>query len=337
MPTSVFLDTSILAGQQYNFGSAALASFVPVAQRAKLPLLLPDPTEREVRRQIDERSREALSALEKARRAAPFLAKWSHFPAKVSETTANWEVRQVALREWNGFLAQFDVRRLSYDGVDIAEVMGWYDKIAPPFGEGKKRKEFPDAFAIAILAHYAVAVGSVVAVVSEDQDFKLACARYPSLLYFKSLPSLTETLLADSAKIEALRAATLSDLALLEASIAEATSDLSVAHTDSEYEIEETSVTGTSITDVRIVALGSGECTLAFEAEVETENRLVWSEWDPDHDEPVTEKQWVIETSPVSGSAKVSLNAATSKITSVLSLALDQTFIEVDENPRRRW
>lgn len=337
LPTSVFLDTSILAGQQYNFASAALASFVPVAQKAGLPLLLPDPTEREIRRQIDERSKEALSALEEARRRAPFLAKWSHFPARLSETKANWEVRQVAMREWRAFLAQFEVKKLSYDGVDVSEVMGWYDQVVPPFREGKKRKEFPDAFAIAMLARYASKTGSVVAVVSDDQDFKLACDRYPSLLYFKSLPSLTETLLADPAKVVALRAAILADVTLLDDEIARAAGDLTVVHTDAEYDIEDTGVTSVSITDIRIIALGSGECTLAFEADVETENRLAWSEWDEDHDESVTEKQWVIETSSMTGSAKITLDAAATKIGSVLSLSLDQEFIEVDENPRRRW
>lgn len=148
---------------------------------------------------------------------------------------------------------------------------------------------------------------------------------------------MTETLLAEPAKIEELRAAVLGDIALLEEAIAKSAADLTVVHTDTEYDVEDTNVTSVSITELRIVAFGSGECTLAFEAEVETENRLVWSEWDADHDETVTEKQWVIETSAMTGSAKVAIASATSKICAVSSLALDQDFVEVDENPRHRW
>lgn len=337
LPTYVFLDTSILAGQQYNFDSAALASFIPVAQKAKLTLLLPDPTEREMRRQIDDRSNEALVALEEARRKAPFLAKWSHFPTKVSESIANWEVRRIARREFAAFIAQFDVRRLTYEGLDLTEVMEWYDKVIPPFREGKKRKEFPDAFAIAMLSRFASDSASVVAVVSDDQDFKLACARYPSLLYFRSLPSLTETLLAQPTKIDELRAAFLSEINLLESEISKSAVELSVVHVDSNYEVQDTNVLGARVSDLRIVAFGSGECTLTFESEVETENCLHWSEWDADHDEAISEKQWVIESSPITGLAKVQINSETSKINSVTSLALDQDFVELQENPRRRW
>jgi hypothetical protein len=80
LPSAVLLDTSVLAGQQYNFGSVAMSSFVPAAAAKKIVLLLPAPTEQEILNQIDERSKEALQALETAKRKAPFLEKWEHFP-----------------------------------------------------------------------------------------------------------------------------------------------------------------------------------------------------------------------------------------------------------------
>lgn len=338
LPTSVFLDTSVLAGQQYNFASAALASFVPVAAKHSLTFLLPDPTEREIRRQIEERSQDALNALEEARRRAPFLAKWEHFPQKTSTALAsNWRVRHVAFQEWNAFLDQFNVQKLTYADVDVAEVMRWYDKVIPPFREGKKRKEFPDAFAVAILAAYAAKTTSTVAVVSEDSDFKLACDRYPSLLYFKSLPTLTELLLAPAEEIDTLRATALADVDSLHESISEAVADLQVVHEDEEYEIDDTSIAGVSIKDIRVVAIGHSECTLTFEAEVELENRLAWREWDEYHEEYSTETKWVLETIFVSGAAKVSLDPEKHTIADVLLVSLDQDFLEVSETPRTRW
>src|SRR5262249_46517168 len=154
------IDTSILAGQQYNFASVALTSFIPVAASKKLILLLPDPTKREVVRQIRERSVEALRALENARRRAPFSAKWKSFPKLPEARHGDWEVKNVALAEWKAFTSRFTVKELGYDGVSIDTVMNWYDSIAPPFGDGKKRKEFPDAFAIAMLAAYATSTNT---------------------------------------------------------------------------------------------------------------------------------------------------------------------------------
>lgn len=175
VPTAVFLDTSVFDGQSYNFSSTALSTFVPACKHRNLKLLLPDPTEREIRRHMEELCAEALTFVEKARRTAPFLMKWKAFPLLEARRS---EASVVTAREWRAFLSDFDVVRLKYDGVTIAQVMDWYDAGEPPFGTGTKRKEFPDAFAIAILSAYAEQHSCYVAVVSQDRDFKKACDRF---------------------------------------------------------------------------------------------------------------------------------------------------------------
>ena len=68
IPTAVFLDTSVLDSQQYNFQSTAFSTFVPACAARSIRLLLPDPTEREIKRHIKERTSEAMSGLEALRR-----------------------------------------------------------------------------------------------------------------------------------------------------------------------------------------------------------------------------------------------------------------------------
>src|SRR5262245_21574524 len=111
VPTAVFLDTSILDGQQYNFASTALATFVPACTKRGLKLLMPEPTAREIERHIRERSSEALEALAEARRKAPFLAKWPGLPQPTakSEAVERLQVYGIARREWQAFLKQFSV------------------------------------------------------------------------------------------------------------------------------------------------------------------------------------------------------------------------------------
>jgi hypothetical protein len=180
LPTAVFLDTSILDAQQYNFASTAVSTFVATCQKRNVTLLvLPDPTEREIRRHIAERSDEALQALKKARTQAPFLAKWKGFPAEPSPDSTKWEGEFVAEMEWKAFLTKFTVTRLGYDGLDMRQVMRWYDQQEAPFSSAK-RKEFPDAISIALLDVYAQKQSSYVAVISADRDFERACARYTS-------------------------------------------------------------------------------------------------------------------------------------------------------------
>jgi hypothetical protein len=68
--------------------------------------------------------------------------------------------------------------------------------------EFTKRKELPDAFAVAILAEDAKKNDCPVAVVSADKDRKLACDGFSNLFYFESLLALTERLLTDDDRVE---------------------------------------------------------------------------------------------------------------------------------------
>jgi hypothetical protein len=326
-PTAVFLDTSIFAGQQYNFESTALSTFIPAAKKRSVKFLLPDPTEREILRQIKERSEEALKALEDARRQAPFLAKWKHYPAKASPMV-DWEVAKIANSEWNAFLANFDLVKLGYEGVKVDKVMAWYSSATPPFREGKKRKEFPDAFAVAILAEYAKKNDCPVAVVSADKDFKLACDRFSNLFYFESLPALTELLLTDDDRIEQLRKSILADASAIEASVLES-DNFHFYHDDGELEVRDSSLLVATISNLRIVALGSGEATITFDADIEGEYKL--------EDSATGDDEWVSETFSIGCTAKVGIDLKSNKVTEIISIDHDQS-ITLREQPRsRQW
>jgi len=344
LPTAVFLDTSVFAGQQYDFESTALASFVPVAKKQGLKFLLPDPTRREIVRQIHDRSREALDALAKARRQAPFLKKWKHFPpvTKPSSTLSDldaveWEVGRIALAEWRAFLEQLDVAKLAYDGVNLQEIMLWYMSGTAPFGEGSKRKEFPDAFVVAMLDAYARKNECVIAVVSADKDFRLACERYPSFLYFDTLPRLTERLLADPETIERLRLAILEDMSELEASLRARAEKQEFFHLQDDYTVKETAIGNVSVREVRIVAIGANECTATFEAEIELEHLLKWIQWDEEHD-TWEQEEWVYEPASISGTVKFALDPESSKVKAITSIETDMTLIEISGYPEpQQW
>lgn len=333
-PTVVFLDTSILAGQQYNFSSTAFATFVPAAQKAALRLLLPDPTEREIRRQIRERSKEALDALELARKRAPFLAKWNSFP-QGSPSLDNWSVTRVATGEWHNFLSQFNVERLGYDMLNIKEVMDWYDLIHAPFREGKKRKDFPDAFAISMIDAYAEKHATFVAVVSEDGDFKLACERFPNLLYFKTLPRLTEHLLAGQENVETIHAAIEQDFAKLQNAVNREVDALTFVHYDRHFDVGASKVDHVWIDDLSVVAIGESECTVTFEVRCDVEHELTWEEYNGPDEPPDFLAGWVSETTNLNGTAKLAFEQNKKVLSEVTYLSIDADRVEITVNPRR--
>jgi hypothetical protein len=295
VPNVVFMDTSIFDGQNYNYESSVFVSFARVVKGKELTLLLPHPIELEVRRHIKERAQEAANALEKAKRRAPFLTKWKHWPVKKDGFFAlSWKLDVIAQQEWQRFLQLFNVVRLSYEYVRLKEVMQWYDSGRAPFGKGKKRKEFPDAFAVAAVSEYAVQNDVAVAVISQDSDMGSACEHFPSLLHFSSLPAYAFRELGFYLEVPG------------------------------EYELEEVDVIALDLSDLRIVALGKAECTVAFDAYVSFKAQFF-------SDGPETYGGCTAEDSTsVSGVAKVRFTKAWDEIDEVFLVKLDKEEIGVN-------
>jgi len=195
-PKIIFIDTCIFDAICYNFSAPTVKAFCEAVNGKKLQLLLPDPTEREIRRHIDEQVESALAAMKKAQKDAPFLRKLNSWPLNKKEDIfdLSHSIRKSANQDLREFYSLFRVKKLGYGAVNMSEIMDWHDRKTPPFGEGKKRKEFPDALAIAQVRDYSNDANKVVAVISQDGDMENACASYHRLLCFKSLSSFTEVL-----------------------------------------------------------------------------------------------------------------------------------------------
>jgi hypothetical protein len=348
IPTAIFLDTNILDGQNYNFGSVIFTSFVTLAKAKNLRLVLPDPTKREVQRHIRKRSLDAIRALQQAKRVAPFLAKWTHFPKLKDTTGGEWEVHRIATREWIEFLGQFTVVNLDYKAINLNHVMDWYDTAQAPFGEGKKRKEFPDALAIAILAAYALQEDTYLAVVSSDPDFKAACDRFTYLMYFPSLPALVELLLSDDNKIDQLRKVVDAFEDQLLDAVRDEVDQLSVYHSNRRYRdsLELENIDGVHLSNIRIVGIGGRECTVAFDVEVEYTVALSWLE-EPERQsryhydeeeyhskpEPRPRNKNVSDYMTFPGTAKLHFTEDLSRVENVVFVDLDAAELEMTEEP----
>jgi hypothetical protein len=219
--------------------------------------------------------------------------------------------------------------------------MNWYDAAQPPFDKGKKRKEFPDAFAIAILRSYAEQHECYVAVVSHDPDLKRACDRFPSLMYFQSLPVLTELLLsAEDSRIATFRAVldTPSSIDKLAEAAYGAADDVSFYNGNDYSEIENSEIRDLTVTDVRIVALGEHECTIAFDAVIKVRHDVRWLVPGPDGEMKRT-GETVTREYDVSGTAKVSMDAKTNALLDVPYVALNEEEMEATNIPPSwdRW
>jgi hypothetical protein len=266
VPNNLFIDTSIFDEQNYNFESAAFRPFVTAIAGKGLTFILPDPTSREVKKHIAERADAVVKALEDARRRAPFLAKSQKWPAP--GFALSWELRQLAMEDWKEFLKHFNVQNLSFEGVNLSEIMNWYDNQHAPFGP-KKRKEFPDALALGSLLAFARMQHLTVAVISSDPDFKSACDRFAEVLYFRSLPAFTEALIASDRRVEKVRAIFNEDSSLLENAVQEEFPALHFYPAgDPDGRVEGVRVSEVEFLGIHVVGVGENECMIAFDTSV---------------------------------------------------------------------
>lgn len=329
VPNVIFIDTNIFDEQNYNFDSSAFSPFIAAVKGQNFVLLLPDPIMREVNRHIKTRSLNALKALEDAKRKAPFLSKWKSWPLRLEKhrDILFWELQKIVKKEWGDFLQLFDIKKLSYDEINLNEIMNWYDERRAPFGKGKKRKEFPDALAIASVSAYAKQNGTPVAVISKDGGIKNACDTYTQLLYFKSLPAFTEAILSADELLKKAKA-------LLGAGEKDICNAIDDSFCDLGFylegfmdgEIDGVGVNSIVLEESRIVGLGELGCTVAFEAYIEFSASFEC--YDPDGmcspGEYSTE-----DSSFISGTAKVTFNKTWDEVKDIHILDFDKSDIAV--------
>lgn len=198
-PVNIFIDTGILDRECYDFASSHIKALLEAVEDQNKKLLLPQPTALEIENHIHEKTRQAVVSLMKARQEHAMLRGNTGIPqSRLERDHMIDELRVQVLRQWASFKTNFDCVALDYSGVSVAEVMDWYTQVQPPFGPGKKQKEFPDAFSLAALLAYAVQNNQSVAVVSTDNDFKRFCDTNTQLRFYPDLDTLTSELVADA-------------------------------------------------------------------------------------------------------------------------------------------
>ncbi len=342
VPNRIFIDTSILDEQNYNFDSSALAPFIEAVRPRQVILLLPDPTEREIRRHIRHKSQDVLKALQEAKRRAPFLRKWKEWPIKKGDLTLLQEIQALANKDLEEFFASMSVERLGYDGIDLKQVMDWYDRRAAPFGEGKKQKEFPDALALAAVVAYARKQQTSVAVISRDSDFHRACEDYAELLFYPDLPTITEAFIAGDERVQKVKELVAANSKMLEQRIAEDFEWLDFSpEEEPNGDVDGVQVAGVQFYELRVVSLGSTECSVAFFAKVNYSAHVQYD--DPrtaivDSSEgvysPLHRKHGIVcDWTEITGMAKIRVSPSWDTILEVTFLKIDDSSVVVTEEP----
>lgn len=198
-PLNVTIDTNVFEANKFDFGTdSAMSLLVKNVQNGKIKLVLSNIVINEVEKHICRRVDEVCGKSRKLRKEyldilpQQYLAEigmgiYVQIPDKKT-------IHQNAKDVFAKFLEDCKVERLDTGSINLEEILEDYFAVRPPFENSeKKRKEFPDAF-IAEEIRKRFGSDETVAIVSQDNGFKKACANSKNHLFFSSLGELFNTL-----------------------------------------------------------------------------------------------------------------------------------------------
>ncbi|MEW6518637.1 MAG: PIN domain-containing protein [Thermodesulfobacteriota bacterium] len=183
---NIFIDTQSFVKMGLNFHHPSLQAFCELCKKQSLNHLTTSVVTREVEGKITKAISDALNSLHEFRRKARLLQKIDDEKIKAlfSEITEE-EVLDKAINVYREFLKESKTKVLSADRVNPEVLLGLYFDRKPPFGDGKKKSEFPDA--ISLLAILDSLGEEIAYVISEDSDLEKFCSENEQLINIDTL------------------------------------------------------------------------------------------------------------------------------------------------------
>lgn len=188
----VFIDTQYFVKSGLHFDYPALKSFRKYCEANELFHVTTSVVQREVKAKINDSVKEALSAIHTFRRKARLLSSLEDEQIKglFTEVTEA-EIYTKSFEVFGEFLDGCSTKIIDASEVDTEEILTLYFESKPPFGEGKKKSEFPDAISLLSLKTH-LDEEEKIYVVSDDSDLKAFCETDPQLISVESLDKLLD-------------------------------------------------------------------------------------------------------------------------------------------------
>lgn len=218
VPMHVFLDTEVFDSVGLNLTSRDFMRLLRFVRAGRIELVSTIVTEREIESHLEEKVAAVVAACEKAKRLASGVARvsdsaWTHLNAidveKVAEDFSSAR---------SSYIEAAKPTVIDVSDVDLSLILDQYFTKKPPFGDGKKKSEFPDAIAGAALQNWCREHGRSLHIVGKDGDWEKLCAETECFTYHKRLIDVFK-LIPDPDLAEQVCAALRSNTTLIEETV----------------------------------------------------------------------------------------------------------------------
>lgn len=199
---NAFLDTCIFVAENYN--STAYHTLIRLGAIGAVKLKTTDITLREVKAQIATKVAEGIKSLQAKSAKSGVLRNFEGY-SELMEKFAASKAETLATDLWGRVEAQLkqaNVEIISASTMAAGPIFDAYFAQKPPFGTGEKRKEFPDAFALAALEAWCQENGEELHVITTDGTVRAACAASDSLYPLEKLADFVDLALRRDEYVE---------------------------------------------------------------------------------------------------------------------------------------
>lgn len=182
----VFIDTQAYMKMGLNFNHPGLQAFRELCKNKKLFHSTTTVVKREVESKIQLSIHDALNSLQGFRRKARLLENIDDENIKNLFTEINEDlIHQKAITVFEDFLSESYSEIIPATNINTEEILELYFDKKAPFGEGKKKSEFPDAISLYSILHKINE--EKIYVVSEDIDIINFCDTNDNLISIDTL------------------------------------------------------------------------------------------------------------------------------------------------------
>ncbi len=188
----VFIDTEYFVKAGLHFDNPALKSFRKYCESSDLSHISTSVVDKEVQSKIQLSVKEALSSLKNFKRKARILSELDDDQIKaLFAEIPEKDIYKKSNDVFHEFKLGCKTELVDASRVNAEDILSLYFDKKPPFGEGKKKAEFPDALSLFSLKSI-LEINEKIYVISGDGDLKSFCDTDPQLILLESLDKLLD-------------------------------------------------------------------------------------------------------------------------------------------------
>ncbi|MBG9996342.1 DUF4935 domain-containing protein [Pseudoalteromonas sp. NZS127_1] len=270
----IFIDTQYFVKSNFNFHSQSFKSLQKLCKSNEIQYYLTSVVEREVDNRIKLSIKDSLNSLKQFKRKANILStiedqQLSSLFADVAED----EVYEKASNVFHAYNQACNYEYVEADSIDSEKLLELYFEMKPPFGEGKKKAEFPDAISLLSLES-CLEPDDKLYVISDDVDLKSYCEGNNRLIAIDNLEKLLDLYNEHtSVRTVKIKEYIAEQSEALKTQISEYMDDCDFYNSSSweDAEVDGISVLEVGEIDPSVISINDEECSLTFEIPLKIE------------------------------------------------------------------